>query len=174
MADELGNLPSGILMLLCISLALFAYSHEVLERHSTKCRDWFHLRSPFTEPPNNWVTRIWSYILRSIPVFGSIMLMGLELQPTLTGTPWLSAEGNGCWAQGETRALDSEIFMNPDIGGIGVHLGLSILPWIAIGALILGHSHGCESGAKELCIQNLVSKSVLRRTFLQELTHVLI
>lgn len=165
MADELGNLPSGILMLFCISFAFFAYSHEVLERHSTKCRDLFHLRSPFTQPPNNRVARIWNYILRSIPVVTSVVFMGLELQPTLTGTPWLSAEGNACWAQGQTRDLDSENFMNPDIGGIGVHLGLAILPWISIGALIYGHSHGCESGTKELCIQNLASKSVPKQVF---------
>lgn len=174
MADGLDSLPSGILMLLCISLTFFAYSHEVLERHSTKCRGWFHLRSPFTKPPNHRIARIWSYILRFIPVVTSIVLMVLELQPTLTGTPWLAAEGDACWAHGQTRALDSENFMNPDIGGIGVHLGLAILPWISIGALIYGHLHGCESGAKVICIQNFANKSVARRIFLQKLTHMLI
>lgn len=174
MADGLGNLPSDILMPFCISLAFFAYSHEVLERHSTKCRNLFHLRSPFAEPPNNQVARTWTNILRSIPVVTSIVLMGLELQPALTGTSWLAAEGNACWAQGQKGALDSEDFMDPDIGGIGVLLGLSILPWISIGALVYGHSHGCESGTKELCMQNIASKSVSKCAFLYELTYVLI
>lgn len=166
MADRTDQLPLDVLMFVCISLLFFSYSHEILERHSTECRNWFRLRSPFTEPPNNRVARIWSYILRSIPPVTSTVCMSLEIQPMLTRTPWLTAEGNACWAQGQARALDSRQFMNPDIGGIGVHLGLIILPWTSIGALIYGHSHGCESGIKELCIQNLVSKSVSKRIFL--------
>ena len=55
------------------------------------------------------------------------------------------------------QACPQEFAINPDIGGIGVLLGLFV-PSVALAiALLLGHKTSEPFGAKELCLAHMAS-----------------
>jgi len=140
--------PALIVPVITLSLfgCLLVHFREILAHVSPPSWSIYEFlpESLLHEPPPLWMLRV-PVVIAWVVAVGEVILTYRFPNYSIEGCPSLDGP-NG-----------SVELLNPDIGGIGVRLGLYVPLFVSCVSLFAGHWHAEPSGVKELCLAQLAS-----------------